>query len=129
MKIILVGLVLLNGCMGPLVNIRETNTDITNKIQSYTDKQILQDKNITILGTVNATSCKHLMWEPDASLDNCTAQLKMRAADLGANGLVLGGSEKNSVNFLPSKGINRNCWNTIDCTGIAIIKKSNLTKN
>lgn len=123
MKVIIFCSALLSGCMGPLVNIREIDKSITNKIETYENKNILQDNNVVILGTVNATSCKHLMWEPNASLDNCTAQLKMRAADLGANAIVLGGAEKNSVNFLPSKGINRNCWNTIDCTGIAIIKK------
>ena len=116
-------LLAIGGCAGPYVLIENIDPKIIETITVYEDKSILENDGITILGAVTATSCKHLLWDPEATRENCSDQLKMKASGLGANAIVTGASEKNNANFLPSKGINRNCWNTVDCSAVAIIKK------
>jgi hypothetical protein len=113
----------LMGCVGPLVEIAPVDPETIKSITVYEDKDVLTQEGITILGAVTATSCKHLLWHEDSSMESCTDQLKMKASALSANAIVIGGSEKNSANVLTTKGINRNCWNTVDCSAVAIIKK------
>lgn len=109
------------GCMGPFVNIIEVNKTTAEKVKLYTDKKVLLQKGIIVIGTIEATSCQHLLWHAEASNENCINQLKMKAFNVGANALVLGTAQKGVANFLPSKGINRNCWTTVDCSAVAII--------
>jgi hypothetical protein len=110
----------LAGCIGPLVHLESVDKQTIDRVQVFADKSILQNPNVRILGVVDATSCRNLAWEPPASIENCTMQMQMRAGRLGANGIVLGSAEDKIVNFL-STGINRNCWSTVDCTGVAVI--------
>ncbi|BET26686.1 RcsF-like lipoprotein [Limnobacter thiooxidans] len=118
--IVLSSIVLLAGCVGPLVRIEQIDDFTKNKVQVYPDNSILQKAGVNSLGIVEATSCRNQAWEPPASLENCTAQMQMRAAKLGANGLIVGAGDRQVANFVTT-GINRNCWSTVDCTGIAII--------
>jgi hypothetical protein len=115
--------ILLAGCIGALVHIESVDKQTIDRVQVFADKSILQNANVRILGVVDATSCRNLAWEPPASIENCTMQMQMRARRLGANGIVLGASDDKIANFL-STGINRNCWSTVDCTGVAIILES-----
>lgn len=112
--------VLLGGCVGPLVRVEKVDPAATARVQVYPDNSILERAGVKSLGIVEATSCKNLITDPPSSMENCTAQMQVRASRIGANGLIVGGSEKRSANFV-STGINRNCWTTVDCSGIAII--------
>ena len=112
---------LISACAGPMVNIAEVDEEAISGISVFSDVEMLRNENIKVIGSVNATSCQHLLWEERSTEKNCINQLRMRANALGANGIVVGASEEGSANFLPSKGINRNCWNTVDCSGTAII--------
>jgi hypothetical protein len=111
---------LLAGCTGPLVRIESIDKRTIDRVQVFADKSILQNPNVRIIGVVDATSCRNLAWEPPASIENCTMQMQMRAAKVGANGIVLGAADDKVADFLTT-GINRNCWSTVDCTGVAVI--------
>lgn len=118
--ITLASVALLAGCVGPLVRIEQIDDATKSKVQVYPDNSILQKAGVKSLGIVEATSCRNQAWEPPASLENCTAQMQMRAAKLGANGLIVGAGEHQVANFITT-GINRNCWSTVDCTGVVIV--------
>lgn len=111
---------LLVGCVGPLVRIEQIDETKKSKVQIYPSNSILQKAGVKSLGIVEATSCRNMAWEPPASMENCTAQMQVRAQKLGANGLIVGAGEHQVANFITT-GINRNCWSTVDCTGVAII--------
>ncbi|MBA3964363.1 MAG: hypothetical protein H0X47_01020 [Nitrospirales bacterium] len=91
------------GCTGPYVLVESIDPKTIQTIAVYENKGILVNDGITILGEINATSCKHLIWDTDASIENCTDQLKMKASGLGANGIVTGGSEKIMQTFSRQK--------------------------
>ncbi|MBA3752980.1 MAG: hypothetical protein H0X01_02295 [Nitrospira sp.] len=113
------------GCVGPLVKIEEIDLSVASRVEVIRDKSILQKENVNKLGIVEATSCKHLLWHPDSSIENCTDQLKMKASRLGGNAIVFGSSEGRNADFLPETGVNRNCWNTVDCSAVVILRKPN----
>ena len=113
-------LISLSGCVGPLVRIESIDNQTISKVKVFPDNTVLQNPKVRILGVVEATSCRNLAWEPPASIENCTAQMQMRAAKLGANGIILGVADRKVADFI-STGINRNCWSTVDCSSIAII--------
>ena len=110
----------LASCSGPLVRIESIDKQTIDRVQVFADKSILQSPNVRILGVVDATSCRNMAWEPPASMENCTMQMQTRAGKLGANGIVLGAADEKVANFFIT-GINRNCWSTVDCTGVAVI--------
>ena len=116
-------LMAITGCMGPLVRIEDTDPRVREQVALYEDKSILQSDEVQVLGAVEATSCKNLLWQPDASIENCIDQLATKAARLGGNGMVVGGFEKRNADFVGKSGINRNCWNTVDCSAVVIRKK------
>ena len=116
-------LLAITGCMGPLAQIEDTDPRVREQVTVYEDKSILQSDEAQVLGAVEATSCKNLLWQPDASIENCIDQLTMKAARLGGNGIVVGGFEKRNADFVGKRGINRNCWNTVDCSAVVIRKK------
>ncbi|UTV29008.1 hypothetical protein [Photobacterium atrarenae] len=121
---ILVAAISLAGCTGPMVKINDVDDTVASKVMLTTDKSVLKKEGVTIIGVVEATSCRHLLWEPDASEKNCIDQLKMKAHQVGANAIMFGAADKTSADFIPDDGINRNCWNTVDCRGVAIIDNS-----
>lgn len=114
----------LGGCIGPLVKIEPIDANTISQVEVYRDQSILQNDNVKTLGIIEATSCKHLLWDPESSPENCIDQLKMKAARLGGNGIMLGYADRRSADFTPTHGINRNCWNTIECSAVAIITES-----
>lgn len=111
--------------MGPLVKIEPIDADSISRVEVFGDQSILQNANVKTLGIIEATSCKHLLWEPESSQDNCMDQLKMKAARLGGNGIIFGYTDRKSADFTTKHGINRNCWNTVDCSAVVIFTESN----
>jgi hypothetical protein len=115
------------GCVGPLVTIEKVDTNIIPNVTLYEDDTILKNPDIMAVGVVNATSCKNLLWDPPATIENCHDQLRMKAYGLRAHGVIIGDSKTRTVDYAPgaaNAGINRNCWETVDCSGIAVIDKS-----
>jgi len=122
----IIAAIFMTGCVGPMVKIETVDPKIAQSVQIYTDASILQKSGVKSIGVITATSCRNQAWEPPASIENCTAQMQMRAARLGANGLILGSSDRQVANFI-STGVNRNCWSTVDCSGIVIITSEEIT--
>ena len=90
------------------------------KIKSYeatlTDYPEIENS----LGEIEAYSVKHVLWDPAPSRKNALIQLKIRALDLGANGII---------NILYTKGsaadvLARNCWASIKIAGTAVVFKN-----
>ena len=104
------------GC-SPWVKIRKVDSNIANKIIVYTDKKLLDQKNVKSIRVIEATSCKCLLWDPKASESNCIDQLKMVAYSIGANAIIIGELRKGD------RPTDKNCWSTVECNAIAIIIK------
>jgi hypothetical protein len=115
----------LASCFGPQVKIEKIDPNLNATVEVSEDKSLLQTQGITILGVVEATSCKNLITDPEPTMQQCVAQMQTRTGKLGGNLLVVGSTSRDTADFLPGgSGINRNCWVTIDCQGIAAIKKN-----
>tara|TARA_X000000368_G_scaffold368579_1_gene316613 strand:+ start:290 stop:688 length:399 start_codon:yes stop_codon:yes gene_type:complete len=70
------------------------------------------------VGEVVAYSCKHLMTDPPASKGNALTQLKVKAVNLGANGII-------DITF-DTRGTDAwgtNCWESVQASGTAVIFK------
>jgi hypothetical protein len=71
-------------------------------------------QDAAIVGVVEATSCKNKMWSPDPTEADALAQLKVKAAGLGANAIV-------GISYSPSgTSLVTNCWTSIMATGTAV---------
>ena len=126
LTLVIIGVFSASSCMGPLVHIEKVDPAVASKVKIYKDASILKKSNVTILGPLQATSCQNLMWDPPASMTNCVDQMRMKVAKLGGNAVLVGEAARKSANFLPGSGgrgtgINRNCWTTVDCSGIALL--------
>ena len=68
----------------------------------------------TLVGLVTATSCKNLMWQPEATQGDALAQLKVKAVNLGANAI-------SGVSYSPDgTSLVTNCWSSVTATGTAV---------
>jgi uncharacterized protein YbjQ (UPF0145 family) len=96
------------------IQVFETGNSVNPFADEKTQPQIEQ-----FLGRVTAYSCKHLLWEPAATKENALMQLKLKALDLNADGIV-----DITYNF---KGTSyaTDCWESVQVTGTAVkLKKS-----
>ncbi|MDG1937809.1 MAG: heavy metal-binding domain-containing protein [Pseudomonadales bacterium] len=66
-------------------------------------------------GPITAYSCKHMMYDPPASKGDALIQLRLKAVELGANGIV-------DITF-DTRGTDTwgtNCWETVQASGTAV---------
>lgn len=86
------------------------------KIKTYTAGSDVNYPEIQeFLGDITAYSCKHLMTDPPASKGNALTQLRLKALELEANGII-------DVTF-DSRGTDAwgtNCWESVQASGIAV---------
>ena len=86
------------------------------KIKTYTAGSDINYPEIKeYLGDITAYSCKHLMTDPPASKGNALTQLRLKALELGANGII-------DVTF-DSRGTDAwgtNCWESVQASGVAV---------
>lgn len=67
------------------------------------------------LGNITAFSCKHLLTDPPASRGDALLQLRLKALELGANGIIdLTYDERGTDTF------GTNCWETVQASGVAV---------
>lgn len=66
------------------------------------------------LGKITAFSCQYDWWDPYASEDNALAQLKLKAMERGADGII-----DVKYNF-SGASLSANCWSMVRATGIAV---------
>jgi hypothetical protein len=68
-----------------------------------------------VLAPITATSCKNKMWDPAATNENATAQLRLLSRQRG--GTAVG----NLVcEIQEGTSLAKNCWESVTCTGTAI---------
>lgn len=73
---------------------------------------------ITQRDPVVARSCKRMSWDPDPSTEDAVAQLKIKAARIGANALT-------KVQCTPevNQVLSTNCWASIVCRADAVTSR------
>ena len=86
------------------------------KIKTFTAGSELTYPEIAeYLGDITAYSCKHLLTDPPASKGDALTQLRLKALELGANGVI-------DVTF-DSHGTDTwgtNCWESVQASGVAV---------
>ncbi len=115
---VLVFLGTLAGC-GAFVEVvkvdSEENASAINTVQILNREQ-LRGKKVEIVQTISANSCKNKLWDPDPTRDNAIAQLKVKAARIGANTVTnLYCGDQTGTN------LGTNCWSSIECSAAAVI--------
>jgi uncharacterized protein YbjQ (UPF0145 family) len=113
--ILCVGLI---GCFGPNPKLRVTDIAALPESTAQTADaiQVLSaaPEGVSVLGAIEATSCKNKLWEPEPTEANALAQLRVRAAELGAAALV-------GVTYTQGgTSLATNCWSIITARGTAI---------
>jgi hypothetical protein len=114
---VLSGLVIamLSGCGAfvPIQDVESAGVEVTGraaKILVVTDKQAA---TMQALGEVTGYSCKNLLWDPAASPEDATFQLKLAAVQLGATAISSLSCEEGGVSLLT------NCWQSFTCKAMA----------
>ena len=88
----------------------DKQTGIQN-MRVYESKELTTLK-YEVVGDVQGFSCKNKVWDPPATQADAIIQAKIKAFDLGANGL-------GNVQCSPLEGtsLSRNCWESLVCSG------------
>lgn len=110
---------IITGC-GPFVDVvkvEEGTISKLDKIQVFEASQITPDA-YKYLGTIKATSCKNLIWDPPSTKKDAVTQLKYKVSNLGGNGLTNLVCKEYGTRF------DTNCWSSVTCDAVAI--KTNL---
>ena len=69
----------------------------------------------SVIGPIDAYSCKHLIWEKPASKGDALNQLKYKAHTKGANAIMDVEFDKRDTDTFGT-----NCWETVQASGVAI---------
>jgi hypothetical protein len=105
------------GC-GPQVAVLKVDPSTAlmarSSVKIYTTRQ-LADKKYEDFGPIEATSCKSLMWEPVPTREDAVNQLRVRAMNLGGNGLL-----NLMCDAREGTSVSKNCWSSITCAASAI---------
>ncbi len=113
-------LLLLSGCVGPLVpvkNMEEVPLQLKREILSmpiYNEGQLFQ-KQYSVINIVEGISCKNKTWDPAATKTDAINQAKYWAYEMGADALL-------NIQCDHPRGTTTsyNCWESITCTAQAI---------
>lgn len=113
--------ILLAGC-GPFVTVQNVSDVPKARMQeAYKIKTFTVDSDKTTpsiseyLGNITAYSCKNMMWDPPASKGDALIQLRLKALELGADGIM-------DITF-DSRGtdtLGTNCWESVQVNGMAV---------
>ena len=116
---------LLSSC-GPRVKVTKLSDISPDILTKATKVQIFRLDNAQPkpeiekhLGEITAYSCKHLVWDPPASKGNALTQLKVRAVELGANGVI-----DITFDYSGTDAWGTNCWESIQASGTAVTLKA-----
>jgi len=120
----------LNGCgaLVPVTNLSKTSPEkmeASYKVKVFTLDNSANRPEITQhIGNISSYSCKQLVWDPPASKGNALDQLRLKAMEMGADGII-------DVVF-DSKGTDTwgtNCWETVQASGVAVKFKTTNSKD
>lgn len=116
----IIAMLIISGC-APFVPVTDVSKVPKETLQnSYMVKTFTVD-NVNhppikeYLGEIKAYSCKHLLSDPPASKGDALKQLRLKALEMGANGII-------DVTF-DSRGTDAfgtNCWESVQATGVAV---------
>lgn len=67
------------------------------------------------LGDITAYSCKHLLTDPPASKGDALTQLKLKALEMGANGIIDVTFDRRGTDAWGT-----NCWESVQVSGVAV---------
>lgn len=117
LTITLVGLS--GGCVGPLVDTVDVSPQVEQNLTTRVPVFMIgQDPPpASLIGPVEATSCKNKVWDPAASQDNALAQLRLKASQLGGTAVANVACGSDGTNLAT------NCWQSVNCRGTAILLK------
>lgn len=110
---------LVSGCVGPLVDTVDVSPQVEQNLSTRVPVFMIgQDPPpASLIGPVEATSCKNKVWDPAASQDNALAQLRLKASQLGGTAVANVACGGDGTNLAT------NCWQSVNCRGTAILLK------
>lgn len=112
--IAVVAVLALAGC-GPGVRVTDVDAPAAQRLNS--EIKVIEGPvpaGASVVGPVEATSCKNKAWDPAPTNANAIVQLKAYARERGANAVK-------NVFCEPPQGtsLGTNCWSSIRCTATA----------
>ena len=108
---------LLTGCVGSFVPIQTVETTGLNVAENAGKITIVTEEKAQTMQKVEEVvgySCKNKLWDPDATTDAATFQVKLMAVQRGATAIT-------GLNcFEGSVSLGTNCWQSFTCKATAL---------
>lgn len=108
---------LLAGCVGafvPIQTVETTGIRVTEAAANIPVVSVEKAKTMQELGEVVGYSCKNKLWDPAATTDAATFQVKLAAAQRGAASITALTCSEGSVSLAT------NCWQSFTCRAVAL---------
>jgi len=110
--------VLVAGCIGPFVEVIKVDQLTAEKLKTEIpvyDRDQLKGVRYKVVQPLEATSCKSLLWDPPATEQDATDQLRFKARTVRANAMM-------NLSCFTKEGMStsKNCWQSVTCNAIAI---------
>jgi pectin methylesterase-like acyl-CoA thioesterase len=109
--------VLLCGCVGAMVPIQTPEMTSARTADAAAGLQVLsaeQARSKTSLGEVVGYSCKNKLWDPAATAEAATYQVKLAASQKGATAISALTCAEGGVS------VTTNCWQSFACKATAL---------
>lgn len=113
------------GCVGPnpqmgVIRTAEVSSEVRERAQLVQVLNAPYSPSIVqkVVGAVTATSCKNKTWEPPATRGDALLQLRIKAAELGANALTNVLFDEQGTDAWGT-----NCWQSITASADAVLLK------
>jgi hypothetical protein len=107
---------MVSGC-GPFLHIQDAESvgqDVMARAAKIAVVDADQAAKMQSLGEVTGHSCKNMLWDPEATAEAATLQVKMFAAQRDATAIASLSCEEGSVSLLT------NCWQSFECKATAL---------
>ncbi len=115
--IIISASLLLTGCVGtfvPIETVESIGIEIVEAAVMITEVPPEKAKGMQNLGEVVGYSCKNKIWDPAATAEAATHQVKLAAAKLGATAITDLTCSEGAVS------LSKNCWQSFTCKANAL---------
>ena len=97
------------GAFVPIQTVETTGIAITERAAKMTVITSSETGSLQALGEVTGYSCKNKIWDPAATAEAATFQVKLAAAQRGATTVSTPSCEESAVSLLT------NCWQSFSC--------------
>ena len=114
--VLVVGCIYLHGPFVEVIKVDQlTAENLKTEIPVY-DRDQLKGVRYKVVQPLEATSCKNLLWDPPATEQDATDQLRFKARTVRANGMM-------NLSCFTKEGTSlyKNCWQSVTCNAIAIL--------